>query len=100
MENDLKKIESLYLHDDNVENRYIAAFLLHALGDTFGFKNGEWEFNYFQQNITLNMTSDLLYDFIDLGGINGIDLNGWYVSDDTIINIAATKGLLQNSNKD
>lgn len=93
----LKNIHTLY--ENKIENRYIAAFLLHALGDTIGFKNGEWEFNYFQRDITLNMTTELLYDFIDLGGINGINLDGWYVSDDTIINIAVTKGLLQNSKK-
>lgn len=97
--NDLNILDPLYLSPENIKTKYIAAFLLHALGDTIGFKNSEWEFNYFQQDITLNMTTELLYDFIDLGGINGIDLNGWYVSDDTIINMAMTRGLLQNSSK-
>jgi ADP-ribosylarginine hydrolase len=80
-------------------NKYIASFVLNGLGDTIGFKNGEWEFNYFEDVITLNMTTDILYDFISLGGINGINLKDWYVSDDTIINMAVTKGLLKNKSK-
>lgn len=78
------------------EEKYIAAFVLHALGDTIGFKNGEWEFNYNQKNISLNMTTEILFDFISLGGINDIDLNGWNVSDDTIINMAMGRGLLES----
>jgi ADP-ribosylarginine hydrolase len=80
----------------NLKSKYIAAFLLHALGDTLGFKNGEWEFNYFQESITLNMSTEILYDFISLGGINGINLKDWFVSDDTIINLAVAKGLLMS----
>lgn len=84
---------------NNKEDRYIAAFVLHALADTIGFKNGEWEFNYFQSDITLNMTTELLYDFISLGGINGIDLKDWYVSDDTILNLAVAKGIYESKLK-
>lgn len=80
----------------NKKDKWIAAFVLHALGDTIGFRNGDWEFNYFEESLDLNMTSVILYDFIYLGGINGIDLKGWYVSDDTIINLAVAKGILQN----
>ena len=93
----MDKYDKLFL--DTIENKYISAFILHALGDTIGFRNGEWEFNYFQQEITLDMTTEILYDFIDLGGINGINLDGWYVSDDTIINMAVANGLLQNKIK-
>lgn len=79
-----------------MEDRYVAAFVLHALADTIGFKNGEWEFNYFIKNAPFDMTNEILYDFIALGGINGINLDGWLVSDDTILNIATAKGLLYN----
>lgn len=91
--NEINKTEKLEIIN---EDKYIAAFLLYALGDTIGFKNGEWEFNYYQKTITLNMTTELLYDFISLGGINDINLDGWYVSDDTIINLAIAKGLLES----
>lgn len=80
-------------------NRYIATVVLHALGDTIGFKNGDWEFNYFKEVITLDTTNELLYEFIDLGGINEINLEGWHVSDDTIIHMAIIKALLKSSKK-
>ena len=80
-----------------MEERYIATILLHALGDTIGFKNGEWEFNYDKNLITLDVTNEILYDFIDLGGINEIDLKDWNVSDDTIYHMAMIKALLRSS---
>lgn len=57
-----------------------ATFLLHALGDTIGFKNGEWEFNYFNKNADYRTTLEIVFDFISLGGITGIDLKEWTVS--------------------
>lgn len=77
-----------------MENRYIATMILHAVADTIGFKNGEWEFNYSKSTITLETTLELLFEFIALGGINGIDLKDWRVSDDTIIHIAIAKTLI------
>jgi ADP-ribosylglycohydrolase len=79
-----------------MEDKYKASILLHALGDTIGFKNGEWEFNYNRNITTLNIINELLYEFIDLGGINGINLKDWYVSDDTIYNMAVIKALLDS----
>lgn len=67
---------------------------LHALGDTIGFKNGDWEFNYNKDFITLDTTNELLYEFIALGGINAIDLKDWLVSDDTIIHMGMIRALL------
>lgn len=94
--NDINVIKQFY--KDSLENKFIAAFLLHAVGDTIGFKNGEWEFNY-HAAATLNTTTEILFDFIDLGGINSIDLSGWNVSDDTILNIAVAKGIIKGKNK-
>lgn len=82
-----------------MEGRYIATIVLHALGDTIGFKNGDWEFNYFKEIITLDTTNELLYEFIDLGGINEINLENWHVSDDTIIHMAIIRALLKSSKK-
>jgi ADP-ribosylglycohydrolase len=64
--------------------------ILHALGDTIGFKNGEWEFNYGISGgeYTLDFLNELVYDFIDLGGVNSIDLSDWFVSDDTIFHMS------------
>ena len=63
---------------ENIKERYIATVVLHALGDTIGFRNGIWEFNY---NIPITkpphhgLSELILHDFIDLGGINDINLN-------------------------
>lgn len=77
-----------------------ATFLLHALGDTIGFKNGEWEFNYFNKNADYRTTLEIVFDFISLGGITGIDLKEWTVSDDTLFHIAVAKSLIEIDFKD
>lgn len=71
-----------------MDKRYRAAFLLHALGDTIGYKNGEWEFNKnYPGNFSFTVTRELLYEFIELGGINDINLKDWRVSDDTVLHL-------------
>jgi len=77
-----------------MNERYIACFLLHALGDTIGYKNGEWEFNYSRSTVNYNIANEILSDFIHLGGINCIVLKGWKVSDDTILHMKVCKSLL------
>ena len=44
------------------KEKYIYTMILHALGDTIGFKNGEWEFNFGKKNITLDMTLELVFN--------------------------------------
>jgi len=85
----------------NAEDKIKAIMILHALGDTIGFKNGDWEFNYGNDiNIdTIDYVNELIYEFIDLGGVNGIDLKNWKVSDDTFLHIAVTKSLLEYNGK-
>jgi ADP-ribosylarginine hydrolase len=79
-----------------IEEKYISTMLLHALGDTIGFKNGEWEF--YQKNNLYGSTLEKLYEFIDLGGINHINLKNWIVSDDTILHMAIARSLLMPYN--
>lgn len=81
-----------------IREKYIACMLLQALGDTIGFKNGDWEFNYGRKNITCDITLEILYEFIYLGGINGINLNGWHVSDDALFNMAIASALIKSKN--
>ena len=57
-----------------------------SLGDTIGYKNGDWEF-------TDKDTNELIYEFIHLGGINDISIVNWMSSDDTILYMA-TLGVL------
>ena len=77
-------------------NNYYNIMILHALGDTIGFKNGDWEFNYHdaEKLEVLDYVNEMIYEFIDLGGINGIDISKWKISDDTMFHIAVAKGLL------
>lgn len=82
---------------DNVE----PTLILHALGDTIGFKNGDWEFNYnlVTNFVSLDYINELIYEFIGLGGVNSIDLSEWRVSDDTIFHMAVAESMLKFDHK-
>jgi ADP-ribosylarginine hydrolase len=82
------------------EENYKAIMLLHALGDTIGFKNGEWEFNYFENDISYKTSLEIVFHFIQLGGITTIDLKDWNISDDTLIHMAVAKTLLEYNKND
>lgn len=79
-----------------MEERFIATFLLHALGDTIGFNNGIWEFNYGFKETDVRITLEIISEFIKLGGINGINLKNWFVSDDTLLNYEIAKFILND----
>ena len=76
------------------KDKYICTFLLHALGDTIGFKNADWEFNY-NKETSLDTITEFIFEFIDLGGVNGIDLKDWIISDDTLYHISIAKSILK-----
>jgi ADP-ribosylglycohydrolase len=80
-----------------MEEKYYSIMILHAVGDTIGFKNGDWEFNYHDKDKldVLDYVNELIYEFIYLGGVNGIDLSDWKVSDDTFFHIAIAKSMLK-----
>lgn len=83
-----------------LEERYKACILLHALGDTIGFRNTKWEFYGHkefarQKALDLEAASEILYEFIAIGGINGIDFKGWYVSDDTLLHKDVVSSLVE-----
>lgn len=86
--------------DINKYTKIKAIMLLHALGDTIGFKNGEWEFNGFNNDVTFDYVNELIYQFIDLGGVNGINLENWHISDDTILHIAIANALIKTKKSD
>lgn len=70
--------------------------LYQSLGDTLGYYNGNWEFNYGDPNIGPEYSNELIYQFISLGGINDISLTGWKASDDTLLYFATYKVLMKN----
>lgn len=70
--------------------------LYQSLGDTIGYYNGKWEFNYNNVNESPEFINEMIYEFIDLGGINDINIKNWRASDDTILYMATFKCLLYN----
>lgn len=80
---------------ESKEEKYIACMVLHGLGDTIGYKNGDWEFNYGKARVGPEYSNDLLYEFIALGGIIDINLDGWIVSDDTVMHMETAEALLE-----
>lgn len=80
----------------NFHYNFIQTLYFQILGDTLGYNNGKWEFNYDQKNPGYEYTNELLYEYIDLGGIAGIDLTGWLRSDDSIMYQATFEVLLES----
>lgn len=74
--------------------RYEAMFMLQSLGDTMGFKNGDWEVLN-RRHITLDIVNELVYEFITLGGINGIDIKDWKASDDTLYHLSTGRAMMK-----
>jgi ADP-ribosylarginine hydrolase len=84
----------MYESMTSIKNKYISSMVLHGLGDTIGFKNGDWKTNY-DKNTTIGTILEYSSEFIDLGGINGISLDGWYVSANTLYHEEIADALLQ-----
>ena len=85
-----------------MKEKYEACILLHALGDTIGYKNGQWEFNNAQDMTSQQWAyvNEMLYEFIELGGINNINLDGWKYSDDTILHSMIASSVKEKFNDD
>ena len=83
-----------------MKENYIATFILHALGDTIGYNNSIWEFNYNDVELhnDYRITLEIISEFISLGGITNINLKKWNVSDDTLINYEIAKFVLSIKN--
>jgi len=82
----------------NKNEKIEAGIMLASYLDTIGFKNGQWEFNYFKgagrnisEAITANFT--LVHHYMSLGGFNNLDIKNWKASDDTLLLIATIKAL-------
>lgn len=82
-----------------LKERYQACTVIHALGDIIGYKDGEWEFNYFKHNREFEDTIEILFEFISLGGINHFSIKGWAISDDTITHLIMGKTLIDVGEK-
>lgn len=64
-----------------------------SLGDTIGYYNGKWEFNYGDVRAGPDYVNEMISEFISLGGINDFNIKGLLASDDTIMYIATAEVL-------
>jgi ADP-ribosylarginine hydrolase len=86
-------------------NKIEAAIMIASYLDTIGFKNGQWEFNYWKNNSThdinnaINTNFTIIHHFMSLGGFNNIDINNWKSSDDTLLIMATIKALIDGANE-
>ena len=78
-----------------MENKYNATFELFGLGDIIGSKIFDWKIGE-DSVATLNAINEYVYEFIDIGGINGIDISSWIGSDNVPYNIAYSNALLKH----
>lgn len=93
------KFDSKYQIDLKKKNKLINLMITASYGDTIGFKNGEWEFNFDMNLQTLDQfyiaTNTILENYIFLGG-NKINISNLNASDDTILLLATLKGIKIN----
>ena len=74
--------------ETDLAERYKAVMILSGVGDALGYKNGSWEFCHSGEAIHEELQQ--------LGGLEKIDINGWRVSDDTVLHIATAEALVSN----
>ena len=70
------------------------------LGDILGYSNGKWlaiDIVNSNETISLDTVNEYIYEFIDLGGINGINIKDWIFSQNTYYNFAISKTLLKHN---
>ena len=86
-----------------INQKIEASLMISSYLETVGFNNTQWEFNYNEHIIDANMYlitwSYLLHHYLVLGGSN-IDITGWNSSDDTILILATSKGVIENGGEE
>jgi ADP-ribosylglycohydrolase len=82
-------------------NKFITSNLLASFGDIYGFRNGEFEFNFnipnYNNENTLNIYLRLIVEHFSEGGLLQFKFDKYHASDDTLLMIASIKGILNNN---
>ncbi len=95
----------------SVEEYYVGCMILSAVGDTIGYMNSIYEFNFNEEFTQENygnqfvsrggdFSNQLVFLFIHGGGILNFDFEGKRVSDDTVMHLATAEALLSDYKTD
>jgi ADP-ribosylglycohydrolase len=79
------------------EDRYVSSAVLSVIGDMIGYGNGDWKYSKFK-TITWDSTLEMLFEFIEKGGINNIDMNNWKASYCSLTLLSLLSVFAQNDN--
>lgn len=77
-----------------METKYESAILLYTVSDIIGLKLSELTVG--KDKFSPNTSLEMMYEFIALGGITSINMNNYYVSNNTMLLYGISKTLVDN----